>query len=130
MPSDNNAIERTNRNSLQLPQTDNSDDLTPLLTVIGAVSAIFWAGMMGDHIGPLLRTQAVVEIARAHTTALVLAPAITCVSLVVVAFLRLIVGPFNVRIRKGDVEIRGGAVAFVAWLICVLLEIGVVKLLW
>ena len=125
-----NALERAREASLRLAQTDNSDDLSPLLKVIGAISAIFWAGMMADHIGPLLRTQAAVEVARTHATALILTPAITCISLAVVAFLRVVAGPFDVRLRRLDVNVRSGAVAFFAFFVCVLMEVAIVKLLW
>lgn len=116
------------RNTLR----DNTDDIAPLLTVLGAVSAIFWAGMMADRIEPLLRSQAVVALSSSHVAAFVLVPAVSAVALAVVLFLRVMVGPFSIHIysRRPVLELRSGIVAFLAWILCVLVELAIVQFLW
>jgi len=112
--------------------SDNADDVAPLLTVLGAVTAVFWAGMMADRIEPLLGSQAVVALSSSHVAAFVLVPAVSAVALAVVLFLRVMVGPFNIHVysRRPTLELRSGVVAFVAWMLSVLVELAIVQFLW
>jgi len=111
-------------------RVDAADDVAPLLTVLGAVSAVFWSAMLADKIGPLLQTTPVVEIAKAHATALILVPAISSVALGIVVLVRFVVGPFNAEFKRLELEFRSGAVAVIAWIICALVETILVKLFW
>ncbi len=107
-------------------------DVAPLGAAVGSVSLVFWLGMLADKVTPLLRSEAIVTMASHHATALVLAPALSALALVVVTVIRLVGGPFvAVRMpRQTSVEIGGGAAAFAIWVTCVLAESLIVKAWW
>jgi TRAP-type mannitol/chloroaromatic compound transport system permease large subunit len=89
----------------------------PLLSVIGSISAAFIVAILVDKLKAPLRSQPVLDMAKAHVTALVLTPFVLLVSLAVVLVFRVVVG--HLWISVWGVVLRDGAAGVLLWAICV-----------
>lgn len=120
--------DRANR----MEPSGRADDVTPLFVWLGAIGALFVAGMAGDRLGPVLQSAPVVALASTYAAQALLSVGLVALALAIVWSLRLIAGPFDLSLHAGRQrwDLRGGVVGFGLWALCLLIEVAVARLWW